>query len=302
MQFIKVRFSRLEIALVLAIVVAVGSVRTGSASYVSEHRREDHVFGVVMSTGRCATKFLFQALRCAPGTKCVIKFEYESPEKYTFMTKVVHPAMAHNDTVAMSDYVKSQKIPRMLSELEKADASIYVDTGHQVVLGMLDTLLDELGDSLRIIRLRRDRLSTAASFAGDPTKKDPCRYTFKEDYLHYCPFHKAALVQPVSPAHWDKMNLFQKYLWWVDEVEAQWSRLLERRGNTMHYMEVNFSGPLSESQVASMAEFLGVSYDLKAARRTSVNHHNTAGFGKIWMKLKDFEYRGMMPNDTIFSF
>ena len=288
--------------LALLLFVLYCAAHETSAQRAVNNTSKGRTFGFIVSTGRCATKFLSQALRCSPTVGCVIKHEYESPDKYTFMSKIIHPAMAHNDTISTRDYVLSHKIPMMLNELNKIGASVYVDTGHQVVLGMLEPLIQELGDSVRVIRLRRDRLATAASFAGDPTKKDPCRYTFKEDYLHYCPFNKVSLLQPVTPAHWDKMNLFQKYLWWVDEVEAQWTELVERYEGVFRYMELDFSGPLSERQVSSMADFLGVSYEPKFMHKTSVNHHNTAGFGKIWMKLKDVEYRGMMPNTTIFSY
>jgi len=261
----------------------------------------DKTFVFFFSTGRCGTNYLSKTLRQRREAPAAIKFEYEHGNKASVMKKILHPAMLINDTHAVKNYVVTKKIPAMVMEMDHSGKRIWADTGHQITLGMMEHLIDALGSQIRVVRLRRHRLDTAASFSGDANKKDPCKYAPNENHMHYCPFNKVARIQLPRAAMWDSLNLFQKYLWWVDEVEARWQWILRTRP-PFPYIEIDYSTRMGVKELQRISDFTGLGFERAMLKKKHINSHNKRGYPRIWRLVKDEAYRKAMPAGTHFSF
>lgn len=261
------------------------------------------IFGFVMSTGRCGTTYLATTLRCPENQRCSIVHE---ADRGITAKRILKVAQLYDDKAMITDWVYGTKVPQLASLVERSNLTRYIDTGHQVVFGdMLANLAEILGpDHMRVVRLRRNRLETAASFAGEPAKRDPCSYKMEDINLHYCPFHAGALLRPIGgQAAWRQLNKYQMYLWWVDEVEAVWQKLLRTHGSSFQHIEINYSGRMTEDAVQTISDFLGVTYGPRAAQRKRVNTHNRTSRQPTEVRqMLDQAYRSLFPNTTVFSY
>lgn len=90
----------------------------------------------------------------------------------------------------------------------------YVDLSHQSLL-LMDGYLSTFACRLRLIRIRRARLETAAShiFSG---------------YYYYEPGRGYPVLLPTDARTWGELSPAQKGMWFMDEVEARW-QLVSRR-------------------------------------------------------------------------
>lgn len=123
----------------------------------------------------------------------------------------------------------------MESVLAATERGTWLGAGHQIILGMVPALVRVLGvgrqsalpievqqvtrcfqDKAKFIRLRRNKKDVAYSYyqkGGDPCT-GKCIYCI-------CPLDAAARI-PVRGEIWEKLSVYQRYLWFVDELEAQW--------------------------------------------------------------------------------
>lgn len=197
-------------------------------------QEHDFSFGFVVSPGRCGTTFFSTVLNETPEDEKKIQTDiYGFPKKclvvHEDFTKeinlLIKPALYKNDTDYVMEKIKTIIIPNILIKMLTHKTLCYVDTGHQVVLGnYLQLLIKALGvHRTRVLHFSRDRIKNAASFSGDPMKKDPCSYTpASPNSLHYCPVTFPDTLIKVLPGLWHTFNNFQRFLWWVDEVEMRW--------------------------------------------------------------------------------
>ncbi len=270
---------------ILSLFVLVGFSRTTwNATDI-----EDKHFVFFMSTGRCGTKFLYKVLQHGRNNDAVIRFEHEHRRMKYVQSRILHPSLTTNSTSTIRDYVRDEKIPAMLREMKKNNKHMYIDTGHQVALGMLEHLIDFLGPRIIVIRVRRDRMRTAASFAGARHKKGPCQYSEEEPHLHYCPFQTASFVKIRSKNLWNSFNLFQKYLWWVEEVEARWKWILATR-QPFNHIEMDFANNIGMKKLDNITKFAGVKYSKHFASKKKINSHNRRNFSQAWLSTKTKEY------------
>jgi len=79
-------------------------------------------------------------------------------------------------------------------------------SGHQVILGILPALVDVFGDAAKFVRLRRNRLDVARSFA----KKGGGPCTHRCIYC-LCPLDPVVRC-PVSGDVWASLNTFQRWV------------------------------------------------------------------------------------------
>ena len=70
-------------------------------------------------------------------------------------------------------YVIEKKLPEMEGVLHFSNLHTYFSSGHQIILGLLPALVKVLGNNAKFIRLRRNRLNTAYSYATEK-QTDPC--------------------------------------------------------------------------------------------------------------------------------
>eukprot|EP00043_Microstomoeca_roanoka_P013926 m.137022 g.137022 ORF g.137022 m.137022 type:complete len:396 (-) comp15883_c3_seq1:169-1356(-) len=222
---------------------------------IEKHARYagNHTFVFVVSNGHTGTTFLGQQMnwRKVFGT---------IPPGYV----IAHEEEASRDVVRALpfdrgycqralDYVINEKLPIMERALATRHAHTYFATGHQIILGLLPALVDVLGNHVKFVRLRRDRMDTAFSFAqrgGGPCSRT-CRYCL-------CPLDDLTRC-PVSAKQWNQLNEFQQYLWAVDEVECQWQALLRSRPG-VEYMELNWTIAITAKDMVRLAEFLQMSH------------------------------------------
>jgi hypothetical protein len=147
-------------------------------------------------------------------------------------------------------------------------ANIYIDTGHQIVLGLLRPLLlhGQHHHNISLVRLRRDRLKVAKSFYQDPKKegKGPCAFIHTRHGLTLCPFqHACVTAHNITPPLWHRLNRFQQYLWYVDQVEQIWQQILSDFGANVRTLEID----IDDGVVAfdALSAFIGIPYRHEAA-------------------------------------
>jgi hypothetical protein len=116
----------------------------------------------------------------------------------------------------------------------------FVDIGHHNLLGLLRAMPKVFGDDAFFVRLRRDRVHTAYSFAQ--YERDLC-----EDWFRVCPLTDRHLLSPRSGTWtvntWRSMTDEQQHLWFIDEVEAEFQQLLKENPD-VSYLECNWSDDL----------------------------------------------------------
>ena len=86
--------------------------------------------------------------------------------------------------------------------------------GHHVLFGLLGPLLNTL-PKVTLVRIRRDRVSTAVSYWEED--KIPCS---GRGMFVLCPFWHGAVLAPTLE-QWQRLSDVQKCLWMVDEVEVR---------------------------------------------------------------------------------
>jgi hypothetical protein len=190
-------------------------------------------------------------------------------------------------------YVVEKKVPHIESILSGVERGgivpgTWFGSGHQITLGLIPALIDVLGDRAKFIRLRRNKLDIAYSYAQK--NGGPCT---SRCIFCLCPLDAAARM-PVEGSTWGKLSIFQQYLWFVDELEGQWQTVL-RRNPEINYIEVNWDAKLTHTDFARMAAFTGMDKGLEQqAEQVKANEHvhskAKAAKNYTWMEEQAKEY------------
>lgn len=168
-----------------------------------------------------------------------------------------------------------------------------VDLSHSNLF-FIDGLLEELLDTaaVTLLRIRRPAIETARSFMGttltlnDTTAIPPASYLVDERgcgigfKYYYCAMagnaSGARVVLKVDEPTWRNFSLFQRFLWSVDEVEAQWQRILARyAGRAISFAQVQYSSAGNDFESATLlptARLMGLS---PSSAVTDHQHHLT---------------------------
>jgi len=218
-------------------------------------------FAFVFSTGRCGTKHLAASFG---GPDAFVCHEGEHDDVIRVMSDFLRPIAATGDRSAATHFVRNFRIPYMERKLYESDAHKYFDTGHQIIFGIAPALIEELNGRCRFIRLRRNRIDTACSFMAGPEDRDPWIALPRgintsgdsRPRWAYRPSDKILIFTPPENL-WVRWNRFQRYLWFVDEVERQWQRLLA--SHTFPHMNIDLEN-LDEPAYQKLAEFLSIPF------------------------------------------
>lgn len=215
-------------------------------------------YAFIFGTGRSGTQHLSRVLRSKPSPVSYITHEEEHLRSRSKMV-VEHdyrPMAALLDSKSFNTsahaYVLNNKIPFYNNLLRRHNATRLIYTGHiPMVFGLGPSLIAHLPKgSLRIVRLRRDRLATALSLmALGPEEQDPWGATTSRDAAgnllqslsinrRWFPKPSDAMVRlRVSTNVWNRLNRFQRWLWYVDDVECRWQSLRYQYGSRFSWME-----------------------------------------------------------------
>lgn len=228
-----------------------------------------YIFGI--STGHAGSTSLSNVRSYSGSLKRNITFRFE--EYFLGFGKWwtwagTKPSLEEQETKVRHDY----KLP-IDNLLDSEHTQTYLDLGHHNLLGMLRTMPKVFGDDVFFIRFRRDRVHTAYSFSkyGHPL----CKNAFR-----VCPLTDSYLLSPQSgnwtEDAWRSMTKVQQHLWFIDEVEAEFQRLL-RENPDVSYLECNWSDDLGHC-----FELVSSMLGLQVAENGGVNvmHHTYGGLDR----------------------
>ena len=190
-------------------------------------------------------------------------------------------------------YVAERKVPRIASLLQNRKQHTYVASGHQIVLGIIPALADVLGKQARFVRMRRNRLDVAYSYAQklDGPCAIGCKYCI-------CPMDPLARC-PVSAAIWERLSVYQQFLWFVDELECQWQAVRRERPGLI-VDELNWDRKIGPDHLLQVASFAGMDTQLKpgleSAKKANQHLSNKTRSAKnyTWMGEQSHEYQQLL--------
>lgn len=162
------------------------------------------------------------------------------------------------------EYVIQQKVPKMVSVLESTKSKIHFAAGHQIILGLVPALIQVLGDRAKFIRLRRNKLDVAYSYAQKAGGPCTARCIFC-----LCPLDAVARLAMTGNL-WESLSVYQKYLWFVDELEAQWQSTLKEYP-TINHMELDWDKKLTPEHFTEIAHFSGLTAATPVEKITEKN-------------------------------
>lgn len=256
----------------------------------------EKTFVFVVSNGHTGSTYLGQAAnwRRMFGNK-IISGLLAQHEKEANKSFVMNLGWNKDFCDASDKYVQTKKIPSIESALDSTGTRTWFGAGHQIITGMVPALVKALGDNGRFIRLRRNKKDVAFSYSqkrGGPCTAQ-CIYCI-------CPLDASARI-PVRGEVWEKMSKYQRYLWFVDELEAQWQATVKTFPG-IKYIEVDWDTKLTSSMFQKMAAFSGYpDYTPLIADKkvTKVNHHvrKDRKRNETWMAEQIEEYRKIMEFD-----
>jgi hypothetical protein len=220
-------------------------------------------FYFVFSTGRCGTLHLS---RLFGDHRAYVCHEEEPEDTFVVMERILRPIAKHDDQVLAMRYVRDDKIPYMVRTMRSKGADRWLDAGHQIIFGIVPALMAQLDKQIGLVRLRRDRTETALSFLTAPEFNDPWMphwedtETLGQEHPRWAlrPSDRIARM-PLSAAVWRQLNRFQRYLWYVDEVERQWQDLVCRY--SFPHVEVSLDELNDIDTLDRLSNFMNIGYD-----------------------------------------
>jgi len=168
---------------------------------------------------------------------------------------------------------------------------------HDVLLyyrGILETIPN---DQLLFVRIRRARYEAARSWE----KAFRVTHICNQDWFAFCPYEleTSVVLKPPSLQNWLSLNVFQRALWYIDEVEARWQRLKSAYSKVVTFevgWEKSTEGSL-ENAIEQLNNIILGSCGKRPKPKNIKQHveplRNHAEFQKI-LKLLDLKYQEVM--------
>lgn len=258
-----------------------------------QNRRDTskYEFIFVFSTGRCGTKHLSEVF----GDKNAVVFhEKEHDDTYKVLKNFLIPIAVNNDRELAIKYMKEHRIPFMIKSMRENRAYKFFETGHLINYGIAPFLVMYL-ENIKFIRLKRDRYETVRSFMTRPAKFDIWNaLSDKNTNVFRWSLHPEFEIntRKLSSSTWNSLDRFQKYLWYVDEIESQWKRLNDYYN--FPFIEVALED-LTSDKYQEISDFIGINYNSDLTR---VKHNTTLQRGG---EKPSFSYESMCNFDKSYS-
>lgn len=289
------------------------SSQKGSVLVTTEIIPEDYLlrrvneksFAFVFSTGRSGTQHLARVLHTTSSSDTYITHEEEEENERTRdVVEHEYRRMAamkseRSFNSSMRRYIKHKKLPFYENLLKQHNARRLVYTGHVPgAFGALPTLIQLLPlGSIRVLRLRRERITTALSLmALGPEEEDPWGATSGDK--HDAPRLKRRWFPTpqnihtrlqITPDAWERFNRFQRWLWYVDDIECRWQSLRFSAQHQFSFAEESLEALDTfdnGTAWARVAQFMGTNVDLANmfTRHNSIQRKNRT---KDWVSESD---------------
>jgi len=128
-------------------------------------------------------------------------------------------------------------------------------------------------DNLFFIRIRRSRFESATSFESRMSQETGGMFTLTPNEQP----QSIVLMPPTYPT-WNSMNGFKKALWYVDEVEARWQKLIQQYPH-LKILEVQWSKyhPHKYGTLHQVMEKIAQSIGLEAIPESSITNEQQHG-------------------------
>jgi hypothetical protein len=171
------------------------------------------------------------------------------------------------DTSALRAYLREERVPALYSVYERYNngrssetLNHFIKVGHSSVFFDLSDYYEVLSSAtlehsetgengetvtttttidVDFVRIKRNRIDVANSFRV--TEKGPVEYSSLPHGMVTNPSMETALLKfsslggPVPEETWWNWTIFQRWLWFSDEVEARWRVFLEQHPEVSHY-------------------------------------------------------------------
>mmetsp|Transcript_13687 Transcript_13687/g.38884 ORF Transcript_13687/g.38884 Transcript_13687/m.38884 type:complete len:366 (-) Transcript_13687:55-1152(-) len=188
-----------------------------------------------------------------------------------------------------------------------ARARTYVDLGHHNIHGILGATPEVFGAEAFLVRVRRERLRVAYSFSLSPPFRDLCPSDGRSlasagahgFAFRLCPLTNEVLLHPAggnwTRSSWSSLSLVQQALWYIDELEAEWQRLLASYPDAS-YLECDWVDELRPCFEA-VAAVLGLDVsdqEVHLRNHTSKITDQDDPFNVTSLSREDRQYRGVM--------
>jgi hypothetical protein len=248
-------------------------------------------FSFVFSTGRSASQHMSRLFvsHAPPWPVAYVTHQEEDTSMHArvYVDRFYRVFAAKQNEKEFSEsarkFLKEKKIPFYKHVLATHGAKLLVYTGHlPMVFGLGPLLVDELAPArVRILRLRRDRISSALSLmALGPEEEDPWSPLAGSNRRWFPGPSSVVTRLRVAPVDFRSMNRFQRWLWYVDDVECRWQALRLTHGHRFQWMEESLEG-LSAMDGGNgwrkVANFLGVDID---ESQLSIRHNSIQAKGR----------------------
>eukprot|EP00531_Pseudo-nitzschia_arenysensis_P015452 CAMPEP_0116146234 /NCGR_PEP_ID=MMETSP0329-20121206/17054_1 /TAXON_ID=697910 /ORGANISM="Pseudo-nitzschia arenysensis, Strain B593" /LENGTH=353 /DNA_ID=CAMNT_0003641965 /DNA_START=320 /DNA_END=1381 /DNA_ORIENTATION=+ len=212
------------------------------------------------------------------------------------------------DNDALRSYLKNERIPALRSVYQRYSNQFdhpeeklnhFIKVGHTSIFFDLSDYYEILSSAsiatgktidVDFVRIRRSRIEVANSFVSDKWRKGPVESEGMVYAVVTHPNMKTALLRfesiggPLPDMVYYNWTLFQKHLWFCDEIEARW-RVFLKKYPEVRYYELNYmpskdnphKQALHPSSIDDLAlNFLEIGFPLSSyTKETSHQSHIT---------------------------
>jgi hypothetical protein len=276
-------------------------IKASTREWIDQHRYRGTVtFGIVVSTGHSGTTFLgnLDAWKSTYGSDILTRLRLLQETEFGGAEALLQIPLSKDYCDQALKYVaefRLQEMEKSASALKgNAEGKIVLQVGHETMLGILPALWLIFGDKVKFIRLRRDRLDTAfsctvhhggavrlhtrASFSvNDANIKHHLDGPCTQRVWALCPFDASVQLLPRGDT-WHRLSSFQRNLWFIDEMEAQWVAL-RRSFPDIPYTEVNWRDKITTDTFSHIGSYLGLGpakgelFVVRTAEQSNNNSH-----------------------------
>ena len=173
--------------------------------------------------------------------------------------KIIKGWNNRGNTAVLREYLEKKRMPALRSVYERYNnqednpdekLNHFIKVGHSSIFFDLSDYYEVLSSmsldmettiDVDFVRIRRNRIEVANSFIGSKDRRGPVGYGRTEAGVITNPTMGTALLRfeslggPLPDAVYWNWTVFQRHLWFCDEIEARWRVFLEEHPEVRHY-------------------------------------------------------------------